>query len=79
MTRLPNMGMTMAYGTPGMIVESPPIAPGYSFVVPPPEKRRLRVSAAIEDGGVRVKVTLDGALVSETLTPGASLTVEADV
>ena len=90
--RFPAMGQVTMYGAPGVEWvperEFVPLVPS----APPSEafdriakamlvgKRKLRVSAARDaDGGIRVKVTLDGVLVSESLTPGASITVEADV
>lgn len=88
--RQPFSGMVVHYGAPSMPDQEPwspsvplPSAPLPDHVIDRlagiSYKRRLRISAAREGDGVRVKVTIDGVLVSETLTPGASVTVEADV
>lgn len=42
-------------------------------------KKCLRISTAHEGGGLRVKVTLDGVMISESFTPGNALVVESDV
>lgn len=72
----PSDGVGTGIGTDAVRILPQPILDRLAGL---PSTRRLVVSARVEDGGVRVKVTVDGVLVSESLTPGSSLTVEADV